>query len=244
MLEGRLAERREAVQLASSDEVVVEHEEVGDKPVTCVDAAVAFLREVLPEQYGEMTAEEVAALTSLDLEGATITDADLAHLAAMPALETLGLEGTAVTDGGLAYLWALPQLKSLDLRRTGITGAGLWQCPAHALEALHLTDTRVSASDLQRLPPMPRLRTLKLNGLDFGDQGIADLVHLPSVQHLELDRTAITDVGLRTLLNQNPALTRIELRDTGVTQEGIAALQLQHPSVELAWEAVSATAYW
>jgi hypothetical protein len=104
---------------------------------------------------------------------------------------------------------------------------------AAELTALHLTDTRVTGQDLHWLPSMPNLLTLKLNRLAIGDDAVADLGLFPSVQHLEIDGTAITDHGLRTLLAQNSALQRVELRYSAVTPQGLAQLQQAYPNVQL-----------
>lgn len=196
-------------------------------------AAVKFLRAALPERFGKLTAEEAAALTVLDLHGAQVSDADLALLAAMPALETVNLRGTQVTDAGLIELRALPNLAALDLRATHVSGAGLPLLPADRLLALHLTDTQVKGQDLWRLPAMRKLEVLKLNGLDVADSSLADLPFLPSLRHLEIDRTTVTSDGLSRLLAEHAELRRIELRDTSVTQEALALLQQQYPEVEL-----------
>lgn len=203
------------------------------KPTTGIDGAVAFLRNALPDRFANLTLEEAAALTELDLRDAKVTDDALALLSSLPSLTNLGLRGTEVTDAGLAHLRGMTQLTALDLRGTVITGAGVSQLPSLGLTSLHLTDTHVTADDLRWFPTMPNLRTLKLNRLTLGDDVIGDLALFPSVQHLEMDGTAISDVGLRQLLAQNPALQRIELRSTLVSPEAVRELRGTYPNVEL-----------
>src|SRR5262245_42810956 len=43
-------------------------------------AALAWLRGLLPDKFGGLTAETMRALTDLDLRGAAVTDVDLQHL--------------------------------------------------------------------------------------------------------------------------------------------------------------------
>ncbi len=195
--------------------------------------AVQFLKTKFPDRFGNLTPEEAAALVTLDLGGPQLTDADLAVLAALPSLETVSLEGASVTDAGLVHLYGLPRLKSIDLRGTQVTGAGISLLPAYGLEALHLTDTHVTGHDLREFPPLPNLKKLKLNRLDFGDESVADLALFPRVEHLELDGTRISDDGLRLLLAQNTALKRVELRDTGVSPDTVSELHKVYPNVEL-----------
>lgn len=203
------------------------------KPTTAIDGAVAFLRAALPDRFANLTTEQAAALTELDLRDAKVTDDALALVASLPSLQNLCLRGTEVTDAGLAHLRGMTQLAALDLRGTAITGAGVSQLPSLGLTALHLTDTHVTGDDLHWFPTMPNLRTLKVNRLTLGDAAIGDLALFPSVQHLEMDGTAISDVGLRQLLAQNPALQRIELRSTAVSPDAIRELRSAYPNVEL-----------
>ncbi len=198
-----------------------------------LERAVAFLRKLLPDRLGNLTAEEARTLTSLDLGGAHLRDGDLAQLAALPALDTVSLRGSDVTDAGLADLRSVANLTAVDLRSTKTTEQGVLALPAERLTALHLTDSAVNARDLRWLPAMPKLQVFKLNGLAMTDAALADLDFLPALRHLELDRTAVTDEGLRRFLEHNPSVQRVELRDTAVTPAAIAELAGSHPGLEL-----------
>ena len=168
----------------------------------------------------------------LDLRGAELTDEQLLELANLAHLRILGLRGSDITDEGLFHLHGLTELAHLDLRATKITGAGLFHLPPN-LEALHLTDTPVTGDELFSLPSLPRLKTLKLNRLDFGDAHVGALTRYPGLDHLELDGTSITDQGLLQMLALLPNLTRIELRRTAVTAEMLAGVREMYPGVEL-----------
>lgn len=195
--------------------------------------AVEFLRALVPDRFGSLTDSEARALTTIDLRGAHIRDGDLAHLAALPALDSVSLRGSDVTDAGLADLRAVANLKSVDLRGTKATDLGVLALPTERLEALHLTDSAVEPRDLRWLPGMPKLQVFKLNGLALDDAALANLDFLPALRHLELDRTAITDDGLRRFLDRNPSVQRVELRETRVTPAAIEELARSHPGVEL-----------
>lgn len=195
--------------------------------------AVVFLRALLPERFGHLTNEEAKGLTTLDLGGAKLRDGDLAHLAALPALDSVSLRGSDVTDAGLTDLRSVTKLKSVDLRATKATDLGVLALPTERLEALHLTDSAVNARDLLWLPAMPKLQVFKLNGLAMTDEALAGLDFLPALRHIEVDRTAVTNEGLRRFLDRNPAVQRVELRETGVTREAIAEFSQSHPGVEL-----------
>ena len=199
-------------------------------------ATAAWLREVLPERYGSLTGEELAALTELDLRGAPITDDDLRHLAALPSLESLSLHGTPITDAGLAHLGDLVRLRSVVLRGTQVTGTGIRYLPVDTLEALHLCGSGTSAEDLRYLPPMPQLQTLKLNFLELDDAAVAALNVYPALRHIELDGSRIDDAGLESLLEQNPGLVRIELRNSQVTDDGVQRIVGEHPGCEVVYQ--------
>lgn len=237
--EMRLLEGQLAMEQATRNDAAREPEAVPEElEQTHASAALsarrldlASLREALPEEFARLSAEELEMLTQLDLHGEEITDADLVAIAGLTHLRDLSLRGSLITDAGLVHLG--PQLESLVLRGTGVGALGLSNLNAPNLQALHLCDTHVTGADLYRLPPMPGLKTLKLNFLDLDDTAVETIGSFPSLRHVELDQTKLTDAGLRQLLVLNPKLERIELRDTQVTSAGAKQLSQQFPGCEL-----------
>lgn len=228
----RAPEREAQGHAASEDEAAVTASSApSSRADRHAESALAWLRRVLPERYGELTAAEAAELVNLDLRGATITDEDLAHLAQFANLRDLSLRGTAITDAGLAHLARL-DLAHLELRGTAITGEALHMLPTARMEALHLCDTRVAGADLARLPAMPGLKTLKLNFLQVDDAALEALDAYPALSHLELDRSLVTDRGLERILQLQPQLKRIELRNAGVSSQRIRELARDYPECE------------
>ncbi len=198
---------------------------------TISETTAQWLRELLPDKFANHTAEELAMLTELDLGGVELTEADLQWLAELTHLRRLSLRGATITDTALALIG--DQVESLDLRGSNVTGTGLQHLSGRNLQALSLTNTELNAGDLYNLPPMPQLRTLKLNSIELDDAAIETVGSFRSVRHLEIDSTGLTDTGLRRLLQLNPQLTRIELRGTAVTGEGIEAMRIAYPDCEL-----------
>jgi len=233
----RLSERVDRLSRESAEPSRRRVEEEASSPPppprfsTISEATAQRLRELVPDRFGDLTAEELAMLTELDLHGVELTDEDLQPLAELTHLRRLSLRGTAITDAGLAFLG--PDLESLDLRGTAVTGAGLSLLRGGELETLSLTHTAVRSEELGLLPPMPRLVTLKLNSIALDEAAIETIAGYRSVRHLELDSTGLTDGGLRRLLQLNPELTRIELRDTAVSQEALEELRAAYPECEL-----------
>src|SRR5487761_968812 len=69
--------------------------------------------------------DAVACVDAVYLGGASVGDADLAHLEKLPRLRTLVLTSSPITDAGLAHLRGLSNLETLDLRFTTVTDAGV-----------------------------------------------------------------------------------------------------------------------
>ena len=86
-------------------------------------------------------------LQQVELTGAQVHAADLAHLQSLPRLWTLSLDGTNVTDNDLEQLEGLVHLKWLNLSRTNITDKGLEHLKAlRNLRLLFLEDTHITDS--------------------------------------------------------------------------------------------------
>ncbi len=77
--------------------------------------------ERLRKLLGEANFTDVIAVAA---DGAKISDADLAHLAALPHVQMLDITATPITGAGLAHVRALTQLKQLNLDGAQITAAG------------------------------------------------------------------------------------------------------------------------
>jgi hypothetical protein len=154
-------------------------------------------------------------LEELDLHGAYVTNAALAHLEGMTSLRRLELELRAVSDldlggvsdAGIAHLAGLTNLQTLNLRANRLSDAGI----AH-------------------LAGLTNLQTLDLGGGEFSDAGIAHLRGLTNLRELWLHGTKISDVGmahLRGLTNlQSLWLISTRIGDAGVAHlRGLTNLQ-------------------
>lgn len=193
--------------------------------------AGVWLRRLFPERFAALTPAALHALAELDLRGAEFADADLAHVADLPSLTTLHLRGTAVTDAGVVKL-AATRLQTLALRGTQVTEANLSSLPA-TLRHLDLTDTRAGVDTCRLLRPLPDLHTLDLNRLPLTDASLEALPPLPSLRHIELDGTRVTEQGVRRLLERFPSLQRIEARHLDLAAETRAELARRFPDLEV-----------
>jgi len=189
------------------------------------------------EWLDDITAmRDMSQLTSVDLLGDTvISNKDLSNLPR--SLTTLDLNGAQITDAGIKDL---PRsLISLDLRDTQITDAGIKDLP-RSLTTLDLNGARITDAGIKDLPRS--LTTLDLNGAQITDAEIKDLPRsltalslaytqvtdagifdLPSTL-TSLDLVGdhrFTDAGIKNLPS---SLTSLDLYGTKVTEAGIQSL--------------------
>lgn len=93
-----------------------------------------------------------ANLRWLDLTGTSVSDAGLAHVAAMKNLTRLYLARTPVSDAGLAQLAGLTELQYLNLYGTPVTDAGLAHLkPLAKLRQVYLWQTQVTTNGVKAL---------------------------------------------------------------------------------------------
>jgi uncharacterized protein DUF6714/Leucine Rich Repeat (LRR) protein len=114
---------------------------------------------------------------SLRLGHTTVSDAQLAGLAELPALVELDLGGTAITDAGMAALAGAPGLKVLELRNcTQLTAAGLGHVGRLAqLEELYLSNADLDDAGAQALAPLALVRLDLTHARGLTDAGWAAL---------------------------------------------------------------------
>lgn len=176
----------------------------------------AWVREWLGLDY-------VDYVEGVGFEGETITDDDLATLRNLPRLTSAAIEDAPnVTDAGLAHLAALGKLDHLYLNCPQITDAGLVHLRGlHMLGHVHLESDYITDAGLVHLKGLPKLWSITLKSNHITDAG---LVHLEGLQlySVWLASDCITDAGLLHL----KAHTRLDsLRvDGSVTDAGMEHL--------------------
>ena len=133
----------------------------------------------------------------------TLVDPDRADLAALDALSPgdvwgLNLAGAAVTDAQLAHVARLGGLRHLDLSDSRVTDLGLHELLLELveLEELDLSGTRVTDAGLATVSRLTLLRVLTLVGLHVTDDGLAALADLPRLTILNLRSTRVRGPGL------------------------------------------------
>jgi serine/threonine protein kinase/Leucine-rich repeat (LRR) protein len=132
-----------------------------------------------------------------------------------------------------AFLKALPNLDGLTVYLPDFDDAALSFLVGHpVLTRIQLINTRVTDDGLQPLTTIPGLSTVELSCFDrsknithFSDEAMKYLVRIPKLRSLAIKRAALTDDGLRILVNNRPALQNLTLADMELTDEGIIALE-------------------
>lgn len=139
----------------------------------------------------------------------------------MPELEDLDLSKSLVTDAGLAHLAALKKLDFLDLSDTQITGEGLGALASTPITRLDLTRATITDDGLASLAHLHTLEMLWLNETAITDEGLARLVGLGSLEQLDISDTAVTDAGLEHLLALPSEFLIVYARRTTVTEPSV-----------------------
>lgn len=193
--------------------------------------------------------KELPELKDVSVWGPSVTDAGLAHVAAIPKLRGLALtdtrvtadglrqlsqanelvylalHGASVTDATLAHLDKLPKLAYLQLIRTSVTDNGLALVGAlrHLREVDLYEAPSVSDAGLEKLRDLCDLEALRLLGTSVTDQGLEHVGQLERLRVLHLQGHPITDAGLAELRNLT-RLTSLSLNGTAVNDTGLAHL--------------------
>lgn len=199
-----------------------------DVTLDALEEPLTWLRELDPGKFGDLTAEELLGLRELDLSELQVSDEDLHLLASLPSLKSLTLRGTPITDAGLVHLVDAPRLEHLGLRSTAVTDGGMAHVRSMpALRRLDLNMCAVGDRGMEELRDLD-LTFLRLNYTKVTDAGLVHLPTLRSLERLDLWGTAVTDGGLNQLLG-HPSLSHLELGATAISQAWVEAFQAAHP---------------
>jgi len=196
---------------------------------------------------GLASLEHFPSITSLDLADTHVTDAVLIHLRNSRNIQYLFLFRTQVTGTGFAHLAEDPggggRPSQDDPAGTAIDGVkqgpALWlildNAPVtdeglehigkmHAVEVLHLRDTKVTDAGLAHLGKLKALRRLNLRGTQVTGRGLQHLKELANLEFLGLDATPTDDAGLAHL-GKLSSLVYVSLEDTEISDAGLAQLK-------------------
>lgn len=162
------------------------------------------------------------SLREIDLARTPVTDAQLKHLASLPALKKLSLESTEAGDLGMASIARLATLEQLNLSYTLVTDKGLTAIGGlSALRRLTLNGVQASATGLVAYP---ELEDLELAGSALDDKGLLKVCSIPSLRSVRLGYSNLTDEGIGCLSQlsnlRSLDLTSVDLTDAGMPHIG------------------------
>ncbi len=168
---------------------------------------------------------QLSDLRELGLNGAGVTDVDLAHLRSLSKLDKLHLGGTAISDAGLEHLQGLASLRELRIPFTRVTGVGLaFIARCKSLEVLDLTNADLRGGHMQQLAQLGGLRELILNRCPLDAQDVDALAALPALERLSLNRARVDEGSLAALADLR-TLKYLDVRGIQLTQATLAALR-------------------
>ncbi len=176
-----------------------------------------------------MTPQHLAALRqrggvngSLSLRG-PFDERHLYELGQMAELEILRLTGPISANAAVPTT-AWPALQELQWDDSQLTDAQFAMFGAASrLNALYLSKTRLTSRSgplLERLP----VEALHLESPDLDDTLMENLSRIPSLEHLSLPHTGITDVGLQAVARL-PKLTSLRMAARDLTVSSARSLR-------------------
>ena len=194
-------------------------------------------------------------VVSVDFAYLDVDDQELLSLASLTSITALDLTDADITDVGLRIACQLPRLEKLNLDGCGrLTNKELVRQLTKCGQLTSLTLERASPQIIAAIAALPRLeelrirsalsieggrvlarlqglRILEINGAEFEDTHVAELLALRTLKELYLSRTGITDAGVRRL----EVLVGLQLFvcvDTKVTDDGLNRLKDAIPNCE------------
>lgn len=139
----------------------------------------------------------------------SVTDAELAPLAALPDVRVLELgNNPALTDEALFYLRGSSYLETLEFYHSQVKGEGLaYLSGLRRLTALRVGRSPLADAGLVHVESMTQLQYLMFDDTEITDAGLIHLRGLTNLVHLSLDGSNVTAAGVAELQKALPNCT-------------------------------------
>jgi hypothetical protein len=165
------------------------------------------LKELLLQktQATDLGLKQIGKMTSLEKlfiwDGASVTDAGVAHLAKLKNLTHIHISRSNLSDRSLALLSNLPRMESLSLQQNHFSDRELMGRERLKRLAIGLGDCRITDAGLVHLNGFQNLELLDLQNSQVTARGVEQLSGLKKLKALWLSATAVTDAE-KTRLRQ------------------------------------------
>lgn len=173
--------------------------------------------------------ENLSGLRNLDsvtMRGsAGLTDAGFKYIEDLTSLTEIDFASSPnLSDAGCAYLTKLKNLKVVFLYNCPLSDRGLHALRfAENMELLCLHNTQVSEEAIiEFVTSHKKLASMGFDGTAFGNRALAKIASCRRLQKLDVNRTHVTDEGLRHLVGQD-SLWWLGIGGTRVSREGLSA---------------------
>ncbi|HET6879075.1 MAG TPA: hypothetical protein VFI31_02900 [Pirellulales bacterium] len=140
--------------------------------------------------------EAAMHVTKVDLAWQPVDDDLALHLGHLEHLTTLNVNGAAITDRGLARLGGCRSLERLEMHGAPITDAGLDHLATlTALEIVDFSNTKITGTNLGPFLHLPALEVLNLNGTPLTDAAQPVLVRMQHLRWLGVSHTRLSEAA-------------------------------------------------
>ena len=150
------------------------------------------------------------------------------EIAEAAALRDKGINAVPLAAGASTFVVSVPGGKGVD---DAALAALVPLAPR--IEELSLARASVSDAGMMQLPPMPAVRSVRVDNTKLTDVGITALLSRTlEAETVNLVGSGATD-GIFTMLAKLPRLRRVYVFDTAITAAGIDAFRSGHAGVDI-----------
>jgi Leucine-rich repeat (LRR) protein len=152
------------------------------------------------------TVANAKEITKLKLRDSAVTNQGLMfQIAKFENLTSLDLGETETSDQALIAIGKLSKLEDLNLLRTKVTSAGIASLTELKLKRLNLDDISMIGDDVvAHVAKIPSLEFLHLGKTAITDKGLRGLIPLANLKDLILNSTAVSDSAMKDLKSKLP----------------------------------------
>lgn len=147
-------------------------------------------------------------------------------------LTTLNVAGAPLTDADAAIIGRQERLTHLNLQQSKISDTGLAALNPARFSALDVSGTQVTSTALQQQLTGRQLQYLGVDGKQFTPELAAQLAGMSTFNMIRLAGPDVTDAHLE-LLEGFPRLLYINVDQTSVTAEAVESLKAARPQLQV-----------